>query len=81
MPIDLNNQPEEVAPDRCPLCGGPNHCVLVPGGGTHADCWCAGVHFPKSLLARIPVKAQNRACVCRQCYESAKAEEDDPRPN
>jgi hypothetical protein len=55
------------APERCPLCGRPNHCQLCTRDAYKGPCWCMGVEIPAELLARVPAEARNRACVCRDC--------------
>ncbi|MEN9537979.1 MAG: hypothetical protein RLZZ126_214 [Pseudomonadota bacterium] len=58
----------------CPLCGGANACEMSAracGKGGAESCWCAGVRFSPDLLARVPADQRNRACICRQCAESA----------
>jgi len=54
---------------RCPLCGGPNECVLCTGRGFVASCWCAAETIPAELLAQVPPASQGQACVCRNCVE------------
>ncbi len=67
-----------VDPSRCPLCGRPNGCLLAahPDGG--GRCWCFSMRFPPALLARVPERARNRACICRSCVEEAIAAEAGP---
>ena len=55
-----------VDPERCPLCGRPNHCQVAAG---RARCWCFELAVPADVLARIPLEAQGVACVCRRCAE------------
>jgi hypothetical protein len=60
-------RPRAAPPDRCPLCGGPNHCRLsapVPDGGA---CWCLNTEVPEALLARVPPDQRGRACLCPNC--------------
>lgn len=66
-PLD---SPIPVDPARCPLCGGPNGCVMAGGCDTAragGPCWCREVSFSAELLARVPAHAQRRACICRHC--------------
>jgi hypothetical protein len=32
-----------------------------------AKCWCVNVSFSPELLAKVPVAAQNKACICQTC--------------
>jgi hypothetical protein len=36
-------------------------------------CWCTKLAFSESLLARVPVEAKARACICRRCAEASAA--------
>ncbi len=60
---------DPIQPDRCPLCGGPNHCQICTRAADQGPCWCARVKIPAALLARVPELLRNRACVCRRCVE------------
>lgn len=53
-----------VDPSRCPVCGAPNRCALVEGGGR---CWCSEVSIPRDALEKIPLEARGVACLCRAC--------------
>lgn len=57
-------------PDRCPLCGQPNHCVMVTGGG---KCWCESASFPPATTDALREAGDGRACVCRQCSQAEPA--------
>jgi hypothetical protein len=59
--------PTDHAPERCPLCGGPNDCQLCTVAAYKGPCWCTTVRIPDELLARVPAEARNRACICRKC--------------
>jgi len=60
------------APDRCPLCGGPNDCAMVKNDpGT---CWCFSTPIPDAVLAQLPEEARNVACVCRACAAKSPRE-------
>ena len=52
---------------RCPLCGLPNDCQLCMTGGDRAFCWCFREVFPRELIAQIPLGAQGKAYLCRNC--------------
>ena len=54
------------APDRCPLCDGPNACKLSCGDADSAPCWCASVKVPDTLLACVAAADRNR-CICSNC--------------
>jgi hypothetical protein len=66
---------DPIDPSRCPLCGGPNGCRLAAHPGEGGRCWCFAARFPERLLARVPERARNRACICQKCLEAALAEE------
>jgi hypothetical protein len=51
----------------CPLCGGPNACKLCTTDGGSEPCWCATIKIPPTLLACVPEKKRNRACICSHC--------------
>jgi hypothetical protein len=36
-------------------------------GMKQAACWCAQVDFSADLLARVPAKARDQACICAAC--------------
>lgn len=64
----------ETAPQceaRCPLCGGPNRCMMAQTGSIAGGCWCREVVFSQDLLSQIPEPLRGRACVCRTCAEGA----------
>ncbi|MBL8752303.1 MAG: cysteine-rich CWC family protein [Planctomycetes bacterium] len=61
-----------IDPQRCPLCSGPNACALAAGTGACSGCWCADVHVPGALLARVPTAAVGVACICRTCIDRAR---------
>ncbi len=57
-------------PDRCPLCGRGNRCAMEierVTGQAQPPCWCTTASFPPDLLARLPVEAAGRACICAGC--------------
>ena len=54
------------APNRCPLCEGPNACKLTQGDGGSSPCWCATVKIPGKLLACVSSSDRNR-CICSNC--------------
>lgn len=54
------------APDRCPLCDGPNACKLSRSDSDSAPCWCASVKVPDTLLACVSAADRNR-CICSNC--------------
>ena len=53
--------------DRCPLCGGSNACAMAAGSDPGSPCWCVDVEFDAALLARVPLAASGRACICAAC--------------
>jgi len=40
-------------------------------GVKQAPCWCTAVKFDADLLARVPPKKRNLACICEKCAQSA----------
>lgn len=61
---------ESLAPGRCPLCGGRNHCALDTGRATGAPqttCWCMTMDFDPAVLAPIPHEKRGQACICAAC--------------
>jgi hypothetical protein len=63
-------QPTDIAPERCPLCGGLNDCQLCATGAYKGPCWCTTAAIPEALIAQIPPDLRNRACICRNCVAS-----------
>lgn len=55
------------APEHCPLCGGANDCRLCTAAAYKGSCWCVAEGIPDELIARVPVEARNKACICRKC--------------
>jgi hypothetical protein len=66
---------QDYPPARCPLCGKPNNCAMAAGSTDNRNCWCCKLQFPLSLIARVPVGARNRACICRRCWEAEPQDE------
>jgi hypothetical protein len=64
------NSSEFFDPARCPLCGGPNHCLLCATTPYKGRCWCSQEEMPAELLARVPEPLRDRACICRGCLEN-----------
>ena len=48
----------------------PTRCVMELDGAA-SMCWCQGVEFPASLLARVPAAARDQTCICRACAVAA----------
>lgn len=59
-----------IDPTRCPLCGADNHCAVTLGKDP-SSCWChqPEVHISSDLLAKLPLAARGKACICQQCVE------------
>jgi hypothetical protein len=68
----VNPQPS-VDPTRCPLCGQRNDCCMT-GSARSETCWCMHLEFGEALLARVPIAAQARACICRRCAVAGTAQ-------
>ncbi len=56
--------------ERCPLCGGDNHCRMAKGHLYKGACWCQQVIVPQHLLARLAENHLEPACLCRTCLEA-----------
>ena len=54
----------EVDPSLCPVCGKPNTCGMTQG---KSECWCFDLTIDRAALARIPLEAKDRACLCPRC--------------
>jgi hypothetical protein len=63
---------QPIDPHRCPLCGGPNGCACAAAGRGDHPCWCVQLKFDAQLLARVPEPLRGRACICRNCAETAQ---------
>ena len=61
-------------PSQCPLCGAVNECRRCSPAAGQGPCWCAELEIPGELLARVPEKFRNRACICRPCVEKFSRE-------
>lgn len=59
----------------CPICGGENDCGAA-NTGEHDSCWCMTAKVPKKLLEKIPPQERGKACVCKNCVENFKSEEE-----
>jgi hypothetical protein len=60
----------EPDPSRCPLCGASNACAMElerATGQPQGPCWCTQVTFDAGVLARTPVEARGKACLCPSC--------------
>jgi hypothetical protein len=74
MTSNRMSSPRFFNPAQCPLCGGPNQCLLGSPVAFKGQCWCAQVEIPDELLARVPENFRNRACVCRACVDKFRRE-------
>ena len=61
-------------PAECPLCGAANQCQLCSPATHKGKCWCAHEDISPGLLARVPEKFRDRACICQPCLEKFRAE-------
>jgi hypothetical protein len=61
--------PSTLDTTRCPLCGALNQCAMAAGASGIDDppCWCTRVRIDRAQLARIPVAALGKACLCPAC--------------
>jgi hypothetical protein len=71
QPLALHLQEDAHA---CPLCGGSNGCRLAACGDAGVGCWCHNVNIPAGLIAQVPARSRDRACICRDCVETFQAE-------
>jgi len=54
--------------DRCPLCGGENHCKPEAAGQCEeGTCWCCSQTFPPALLGQLPEGDKDVRCICQKC--------------
>jgi prepilin-type N-terminal cleavage/methylation domain-containing protein len=61
------NSPQFFNPGQCPLCGAANACQRSSPAAHQGACWCVNMKMPEALLARVPEKFRNRACICQNC--------------
>ncbi len=55
---------------RCPLCQQDNLCAMEMAKATGKEperCWCVDMAFTPELLAKVPLAAKDKACVCQAC--------------
>lgn len=57
--------------DRCPLCGGLNHCAMAQDSAEPSDCWCSHAAIDPEALAHIPAELQHKVCLCPRCAQRA----------
>ena len=64
---------ETIDPQKCPLCGKPNACLMAACAQNPAACWCNSpeVAFLSDLLQRLPVQVKDKACICLACAQKA----------
>ncbi|MBC7983225.1 MAG: cysteine-rich CWC family protein [Candidatus Obscuribacterales bacterium] len=60
--------------NSCPLCGGPNACVLATKGASKQTCWCQQIKISAATIERIPKAQRNVACVCERCALAQRRE-------
>jgi len=56
--------------ERCPLCGGDNHCRVAKGHLYKDVCWCQEIVVPGSILNRFASDSLEPTCLCRPCLET-----------
>lgn len=67
-------------PARCPLCGASNQCLMADPATRPAalartlECWCSAARIDPAQLARVPLDARMRACLCPACAAGLPAE-------
>ncbi len=58
---------------KCPICGCLNSCHHIDQNNSEQEsCWCeiTDCAFPVSLLAHLPEKFKNKACICENCAQA-----------
>ncbi len=65
---------------RCPLCGALNQCTMAARPADQRDkpvpCWCTNIGVPMELRERIPPELRMKACICKNCIEAFKAQQE-----
>ncbi|MBC7435618.1 MAG: cysteine-rich CWC family protein [Bdellovibrionales bacterium] len=65
-----------IDPARCPLCGQRNGCAMEVERETGLEqppCWCMTASFDAAALARIPLEARDKTCICAACASPTPA--------
>lgn len=62
--------------DRCPVCQGPNDCLMAAGEADATGCWCSLIRVPLSVRERVPVALRNVACICPKCVAEPAGPDD-----
>ena len=73
-PLDFFN------PSQCPLCGAANDCQLCTPAAYKGQCWCVREDMSAEILARVPEKFRNRACICKPCVDKFRTEKNFSAP-
>ncbi|MBK8804540.1 MAG: cysteine-rich CWC family protein [Fibrobacteres bacterium] len=60
---------ENVNDRICPVCGKANGCQAGD-----PDCWCNTESVPQGLRDLVPAHLAMKACICRACVVSYKAD-------
>jgi len=71
--VNQPHQHPELDPGQCPLCRRPNQCQRCGDSPSGGPCWCERAEIPAALLARVPEELRDRACICPDCVERARA--------
>jgi len=53
---------------RCPICGGNNHCAMAASPAAK-DCWCRAIEIDPALLEALPEESRGKACLCANCCQ------------
>ncbi|MEN9374556.1 MAG: hypothetical protein RIR79_2108 [Pseudomonadota bacterium] len=70
IPTPSTSSAPLIDPRFCPLCGQANQCaneIERDTGIPQPPCWCVTATFDPEILARIPLEAQRKACICARC--------------
>jgi hypothetical protein len=60
---------------ECPLCGENNSCAAALGKPENT-CWCVTEQFPPDLLEHPTLAAARDRCVCANCLDKARRQQD-----
>jgi hypothetical protein len=59
--------PTPTGSDICPVCGQSNRCSLADPRTVGQACWCFTETIDPAVLAALPEKLKDKACLCPRC--------------
>jgi len=63
-----------INPKICPFCKKQNKCEAdIPNN----NCWCNQIKVPIELREYIPTEFRMKACICQECVELFKRDEEE----